>query len=195
MLQEQSKVQVLNRQNDQEEEVLLLGHIYEQGANDNASGAGAGLEVFRTLKRLIDSGTLPRPRRSMRILLGFECCGLMGYVVESPEVMERTVAAINPDMVGEDVERCGTSFGLHLNPGAAPSCVDALAVRLFEDLVAARDPLFRWREQSYGICDSFVADPSIGVPSVSIIGLPDRFYHSSLDTPDKVSAQTLDQTG
>jgi hypothetical protein len=178
-----------------EEEVLLLGHIYEQGANDNASGAGLGLEVFGTLAVLIDRGILPRPRRSMRLLLGFECCGLMGYVVEHPEVMQRTVAAINPDMVGEDAELCGTSFGLHLTPGAGPSCVDALAVRLLEDLVAAGDPLFRWREESYGTCDSFVADPSIGVPSVSIIGLPDRFYHSSLDTPNKVSAKTLEQTG
>ena len=177
------------------EEVLLLGHIYEQGANDNASGAGLGLEVFRTLKALIDRGELPRPRRSMRILLGFECCGLMGYVVEHEDVMRRTLAAINPDMVGEDAELCGTSFALHLTPGAAPSCVDALAIRLFEDLIAREDLLFRWRRSSYTICDSFVADPTIGVPSVSIIGIPDRFYHSSLDTPDKVSPGTLEQTG
>jgi len=177
------------------EEVLLLAHIYEQGANDNASGAGLGLEVFRTLKALIDRGELPRPRRSMRILLGFECCGLMAYVVEHQEVLRRTVAAINPDMVGEDLELCGTSFGLLLTPGAAPSCVDALAIRLFEDLVAGKDRLFRWHRRPYGVCDSFVADPTIGVPSVSIMGIPDRFYHSSLDTPDKVSPGTLDQTG
>lgn len=177
------------------EEVLLLGHIYEQGANDNASGAGLGLEVYRTLQALIARGELPRPRRSMRILLGFECCGLMGYAVEHPEVMRRTVAAINPDMVGEDVERCGTSFNLSLTPGAAPSCVDALAIRLFEDLIAREDPLFRWRRSPHSVCDSFVADPTIGVPSVSIMGLPDRFYHSSLDTPDKVSPRTLEQMG
>jgi len=178
-----------------QEEVLLLGHIYEQGANDNASGAGLGLEVYRVLQSLISRGELPRPRRSMRILLGFECCGLMGYAVEHPEVMQRTVAAVNPDMVGEDVELCGTSFGLHLTPDAAPSCVDALAIRLFEDLIVRRDMLFRWRRSPYAVCDSFVADPTIGVPSVSIIGIPDRFYHSSLDTPDKVSPRTLAQMG
>jgi len=178
-----------------DEEVLMLAHIYEEGANDNASGAGLSLEVFRTLKRLIERGDLPRPRRSMRILLGFECCGLMGYVVNHEEDMRRTVAAINPDMVGEDLELCGTSFGLHLTPGSAPSCVDALAIRLFEDLVVQRDVLFRWRKKSYGVGDSFVADPTIGVPSVSIIGIPDRYYHSSMDTPDKVSPKTLDQIG
>lgn len=178
-----------------DEEVLLLAHLYEQGANDNASGAGAGLETFRTLKTLIDRGTLPRPRRTLRILLGFECCGFMGYVVSNKERMERTVAAINPDMVGEDQEACGSSFALHLAPGAAPSCVDALAIRLFEELAARRDPLFRWRTAPYTVCDSFVADPTIGVPSVSIIGLPDRFYHSSMDTPEKVSADSLDRTG
>ena len=177
------------------EEVLLLAHIYEQGANDNASGAGLGLEVFRVLRELIDRGDLSRPRRSLRLLLGFECCGFMSYVVGHPERMRRTVAAINPDMVGEDLELCGTSFCLHLNPEAAPSCVDALALRLFEDLIAGSDPLFRWRAQSHALCDAFVADSTIGAPAVSIIGLPDRFYHSSLDTPDKVSPRTLEQIG
>jgi hypothetical protein len=177
------------------EEVLVLAHIYEQGANDNASGAGLSLEVLRTLQTLIEEGNLSRPHRSIRILLGFECCGFMGYVVARPEQMQRTVAAINPDMVGEDIELCGTSFGLHLSPGAAPSCVDALAVRLFEDLICREDPLFRWRRQPYMIGDSFIADPTIGVPSVSIIGIPDRYYHSSMDTPDKVSSRTLHQIG
>lgn len=177
------------------EEVLLLAHLYEQGANDNASGAGLGLEVLRALKSLIDGGALPRPHRSLRLLLGFECCGFMGYVVSHGEVMGRTVAAINPDMVGEDTELCGTSFRLHLTPGAAPSCVDALACRLFEDLVAHKDPLFRWRKLPFTLCDSFIADPSIGVPSLAIIGLPDRNYHTSMDTPDKVSPKTLDEIG
>jgi len=180
---------------DGKEEVLLLAHIYEQGANDNASGAGIGLEAFRTLKLLIDRGELPRPRRSMRILLGFECCGFMGYVVTHEERMRHTVAAINPDMVGEDQELCASSFALHLTPGAAASCVDALAIRLMQDLVSRRDVLFRWRQAPYALCDSFIADPTIGVPSVSIIGIPDRYYHSSMDTPDKVSPAILDKVG
>jgi len=183
------------RGSEENEEVLMLAHLYEQGANDNASGAAMSLEVFRALNRLIDAGHLPRPRRTMRILLGFECCGFMGYVVNRMDRMHRTVAAINPDMVGEDQELCGSSFGLHLTPGADPSCVDALAIRLMEDVAASGDPLLRWRTQPYGVCDSFVADPTIGVPSVSIIGIPDRFYHSSMDTPDKVSPATLDKTG
>ena len=180
---------------EKDEEVLMLAHIYEQGANDNASGAGTSLEVFRTLKLLIDRGDLPRPRRSMRILLGFECCGFMGYVVTHEERMRRTVAAINPDMMGEDQELCGSSFGLLLTPGSAASCVDALAIRLLQDLVAREDVLFRWRTRPYGVCDSFIADPMIGVPSVAIIGIPDRFYHSSMDTPDKVSPTTLQRIG
>lgn len=177
-----------------EEEVLVLAHLYEEGANDNASGAGASLEAMRCLKTLIDRGDLPRPARSIRVLLGFECCGFMAYVMGHPERMARTVAAINPDMVGEEQTLCRSSFALHLTPGAAPSCVDALALALFDDL-ARDDVLFRWRPAPYTICDSFVGDPTIGVPSVSIIGIPDRYYHSSMDTPDKVSAETLGATG
>jgi hypothetical protein len=177
------------------EEVLVLAHLYEQGANDNASGAGLGLEVMRTLKRLIARGALPPPRRNIRLLLGFECCGFMAYVMAHEERMQRTVAAINPDMVGEDQKLCASSFALHLTPGAAPSCVDALAMRLMADLARRDDVLFRWRTAPYTICDSFIADPTIGVPSVSIIGIPDRYYHSSLDTPDKISPASLDRVG
>jgi len=180
---------------DTDEEVLGLAHLYEVGANDNASGSGMLLEAFRTLKRLMDRGELSHPRRSLRILLGFECGGFMAYTMNHSEVLERTLAAINPDMAGEDIEKCGTSFAVHLNPHAAPSFTDVLIQKLFADLIASKDPLFRWRVAPFSICDSFIADPMIGVPSVSIIGLPDRFYHSSSDTPDKMSSDTLAKIG
>src|SRR5579872_5584727 len=49
-----------------EEEVLTLGHSFEQGAQDNATGVAAMLEAMATLNRLIESGRLPRPRRTIR---------------------------------------------------------------------------------------------------------------------------------
>jgi len=52
-------------------EVLVVAHLChpQWSANDNASGCGAAIEAARVLAKLIDSGTLPRPRRSIRFLL------------------------------------------------------------------------------------------------------------------------------
>ena len=43
------------------EEVLSLGHLFEQGAHDNATGVGSIVGAAETLNRLIKAGTLPRP--------------------------------------------------------------------------------------------------------------------------------------
>ena len=50
------------------EEVLTLGHTSEQGAQDNATGVAATLEAMAMLQRLIASGRLPKPKRSIRVL-------------------------------------------------------------------------------------------------------------------------------
>ena len=62
------------------EEVLTLGHTSEQGAEDNATGVAATLEAMATLNRLIAAGTLPKPKRSIRVLSMGEMYGSMHYV-------------------------------------------------------------------------------------------------------------------
>lgn len=54
---------------DPDQEILFVSHLYEPGANDNASGVGIGLELAHSLNAAIRQGTLPRPRRSMANLL------------------------------------------------------------------------------------------------------------------------------
>ena len=38
------------------------------------------LEVARLLETLIESGAIPRPRRTIRLLNGYECYGFFGYL-------------------------------------------------------------------------------------------------------------------
>src|SRR5437867_3223929 len=80
-----------------DEEVLTLGHTSEQGAEDNATGVAAQVESLATLNRLIETGKLARPRRSIRILLMGEMYGSMAYVAKNPERIRRTVAAMCVD--------------------------------------------------------------------------------------------------
>ena len=65
------------------EHVVVLAHLQEPGACDNASGVGAQLEIVRTLKHLIDSRRLQRPQRTITFVWGAETT--MGRPVEGPE--------------------------------------------------------------------------------------------------------------
>jgi hypothetical protein len=76
-----------------DEEVLTLGHTSEQGAHDNATVA-AMLESLAVLNRLIRSGRLARPTRSIRILAMGEMYGSMHYLATNPERVKKTVAAM-----------------------------------------------------------------------------------------------------
>src|SRR5687767_448478 len=55
------------------EEILSLGHLYEIGAHDNATGVAAIIGAVETLNRLIKAGRLPRPKRTIRVLAMGEC--------------------------------------------------------------------------------------------------------------------------
>ena len=176
------------------QEVLLVAHLYEIGANDNMSGAALCLEVGRCLGRLIADGKLRRPRRSVRILLCFEQHGTIAFLDMHRELVPRIVAGLNADMVGEDQELCGSVLQIDRTPPASPSYTNDLIARLIE-LQSRRVPTFRWRESCYMVHDGFISDPMIDIPTPSLIHQPDRFYHSDADTPDKVSPETLQLVG
>ena len=48
--------------------IILVCHIQEEkfSANDNASGCANVLEIGRSIKRLMDTGMMERPRRTIR---------------------------------------------------------------------------------------------------------------------------------
>ncbi len=176
------------------EEVLLVAHLYEVGANDNMSGAAVCIEAARSLGRLIEQGVLPRPRRSLRILLCFEQYGTIAFLDMHRKLVPRIVAGLNADMVGEDQELCGSVLQIDRTPPASASYTNDLIARLIE--LQARDaPAFAWRESCYMVHDGFISDPQIDIPTPSLIHQPDRFYHSDADTPDKVSPHTLQLVG
>src|ERR1700694_5217904 len=61
-------------------EIVYSCHLDHQrpGANDNGSGCVTILESARVLARLISSGALPRPKRTLRVVWGAQGGGTMG---------------------------------------------------------------------------------------------------------------------
>jgi aminopeptidase YwaD len=188
---------------ESDEEVMLVGHLChpQPSCNDNASGAAAVMEVARALQSLVATGELPRPRRTLRFLWIPEMTGTYAFLSANESHIPRMIAGLNLDMVGQDQAECGSVFLLERPPDALPSFAPDLLIRLREILLPEVKtytqlggyPLFRYAVTPFsGGSDHYIfSDPSVGVPMPMIIQWPDKFYHTTADTLDKVDPAML----
>ena len=165
------------------EEVLSLGHLFEQGANDNATGVASIIGAVETLNRLIHTGALPRPKRSIRVLGMGECYGTLAYLEHYKDRAKRTVAAMCIDSPAGLQNLSGTEYTWVMNPHVAKSYVDAFVLHLAAEYYPTVERHWDWSEHRSGT-DNYLGDPTIGIPTV----LPRGGYgvmshHNSHDTP------------
>ena len=173
------------------EEVLSLGHLFEQGAHDNATGVASIIGAAETLNRLIASGKLPRPKRSIRVLGMSEAYGTNYYLEHHKERAQRTVAAMCIDSPAGLYNLAGTEYTWILNPHAAKSYVDALVLRLAEQYYPSIGRPWQWTEHRSST-DNYLGDPSIGIPTVMPRGgYGVLAHHNSHDTPATVDPKSL----
>ncbi len=190
-----------------DEEVLAVAHLChpQWSANDNASGSGVVLEVARTLQRLISSGALPRPKRTIRFLLVPEMSGTYAYLASNENDIPKMVSAVNLDMVGENQDLCKSIFQVERPPHAMPDFTGDLFEKILLDVAqdaknlagTSAMALFRWAVTNFsGGSDHYIfSDPTVGVPCPMLIQWPDKFYHTSEDTLDKVDPEMLRKVG
>jgi hypothetical protein len=199
-----------------EDEVLVVSHLChpKPSANDNATGPATAMEVARILQKLIDDGSLARPRRTIRFVFPPEMTGTYAFLAgRRHQEIERIKAALNVDMVGQKQEVTGSVLLCEYPPMACPSFAgDLLALVLAEVATEAapgaaeaaplsgsghRYGLFRHAVTAFsGGSDHYIlADPTVGVPCPMIIQWPDRFYHTSADTSDKSDPEMMRRVG
>ena len=164
-----------------------------KGAHDNATGVAAMVESLATLNRLISTGKLPRPRRSIRILTMGELYGSLHYFTTYAERARHTVAALCLDTPAGFYHLAGTEYTFYLNPHASKSYVDAftlwVASAYFSQLSAPRP--WHWHEYESGT-DNYLGDPTIGIPTVwPYSGTGVHTHHNSEDTPETVDSRSL----
>ncbi|MBX5494124.1 MAG: M28 family peptidase [Bryobacteraceae bacterium] len=173
------------------EEVLTLAHTSEQGAQDNATGVAAALESLATLNRLIAAGKLPKPRRSIRILLMGEMYGSMHYVASNPSRIRKTMAAFCVDTPAASYELAGTEYSFHLNPHVSKDFTDAFILKLASTYFpTVKRP---WHEKRFATgTDTYLAEPMVGIPTIwSYSSSGVETHHNSADTPDRVDPRSL----
>ena len=170
-------------------EVLLCGHLYEPGANDNASGCALILETARCLQQAIEAGELPRPRRTIRFMMGHECGGSTGYMVSHSE--RRPDLALVADMVGSE-KNDRSRLSIWHNPLASWSYMDDALIAVLEACREDWAQDFTWEERPFEVgTDNMLADPCWGMPAIGLITEPALSYHSSMDSPERIEESVM----
>jgi len=176
------------------EEVLIVGHMYEWGANDDSTGSSSILESVGTLHELISSGILPRPKRSIRVWLGFEMYGSMAFTMHNLERLRtKTIASVCCDSPAADYDLSTTAFTIGMNFNACPSFTDAVWPEVAGRYYRRYSPDKLWTTKPFisGL-DNFFGEPSIGVPLNAVtMDNGGHLHHNSTDTIDKVDPRTL----
>ncbi len=184
-----------------QKEVLIVGHLCHPtpSANDNGSGSGGMLEMARALTRMVDTGAIKPPKRTIRFLWVPEFAGTVPYIKAHLDRTRNTLAVINCDMIGENLTKTGGTFNITQTPESLPTCLNDVAVhfaQVAENLnlksVNGSDNPFVWRATPYsgGSDHLLFNDGVLRVPAL-MFGHGDTFHHTSLDTLDKVDASEL----
>lgn len=181
------------------------------GANDNASGCAAILEVARTLSKLIDEERLPRPARTMRFVWPPEIEGTLALLNGRPELTRRIDAAIHLDMVGGG-PNTKAIFHITRGPASLPSFINDVTEEIgrfvnretarFAMTGTARFPLVSAEGGKEALQAEMVpltlgsdhqvyTDSSFGIPAVYLNDWPDRYIHTNFDTPANIDPTKL----
>jgi aminopeptidase YwaD len=196
-----------------DEEIVFSCHLDHQrpGANDNASGAVAILEVARALSKLIAEGRVARPARTIRFVWPPEIEGTLAYLNARPDIARRAKAVVHMDMVGGGPETKAI-FHVTRGPASLPSFVNDVAEHFgaFVNDQSARHAggetvpfpltspeggkealLAEMAEFTTGSDHQVYADSSFGIPAVYLNDWPDRYIHTNGDTPANVDPTKL----
>jgi hypothetical protein len=194
-----------------DDEILVTAHLchYKPGANDNASGSAAILEMARTLEYLIHNNQIPAPLRTVRFLWVAEYAGTYTWLSKHLNDPVRRVADLNFDMVGEDLSKTNSIFTIGYTPDSNPSFVNAIMESILGFMNKYNDDRYPpqrdfqiisfsgSRNRLQGRITPFQSGSDhdiynkLQVPGIMIGDWPDNFYHSSEDTPDKVDPTQL----
>ena len=201
-----------------DQEIVFSCHLDHPrpGANDNASGCAAILEVARTLSKLIAEKRLDPPRRTIRFVWPAEVEGTLALLNGRPEIARRIKAAIHLDMVGGAPAATKAIFHVTRGPASQPSFIYDIAQSIGEfvneqtDAYAstgsAKYPLVAPEGGKEALQASMVplslgsdhevyADSTFGIPAIYLNDWPDRYIHTNFDVAANIDPTKLARAG
>jgi hypothetical protein len=196
-----------------EEEIIFSCHLDHPrpGANDNASGCAAILEVARSLSKLIKEKRIDPPRRTIRFVWPPEIEGTLALLNGRPDLAQRIRAAIHLDMVGGGPETKAI-FHVTRGPASQPSFIYDIAATIgrfvneqtaeFAGSGKARWPLVAPEGGKEALLAALVpltlgsdhqvySDSSFGIPAIYLNDWPDRYIHTNFDVAANIDPTKL----
>ena len=194
------------------ERLVFSAHVQEPGANDNASGTGAQLEMASVLAQLIKDGSLDA-KRSITFLWGDEIIATQRYIQENKERAAGIKWGLSLDMVGENTAITGGTFLIEKMPD--PSAIwtrgkdkhtewggSTLSLEDMQPHYLNDFTLHNFKNQAKFANWTVNSNPYEGgsdhspflqakIPGLLFWHFTDQFYHTDNDRLDKVSQETL----
>ncbi len=190
-------------------DIVFSCHLDHQkpGANDNASGCAANLEIARTLKTLVDAKRIPPPVRTIRFIWPSEMTGTIAYLAKYPEIAGRIRAAVHLDMVGGDpfitksilhVTRAPWSiatvtddveevFGRYVIDGAFRAAGDGDMTHAIRSPGGSKDAFWADITPYESGSDHWIYEEGgFAIPSIYLRDHPDVYIHTNKDLPDNI---------
>lgn len=177
------------------------------GANDNASGCAANLEIARTLLALVAAKRIPPPVRTLRFIWPSEMTGTIAYLTKYPDIASRVRAAIHLDMVGgnpfvtksvlhvtrspwsiatvtDDVEEV---FGRYVIDGAFRAAAEGDMTRAIRTSTGSKDAFWADITPYESGSDHWIyQEGAFGIPAIYLRDHPDVYIHTTGDLADNI---------
>jgi len=194
------------------ESLVFSAHIQEPGANDNATGVGAQLEMAALTAGLIRGGKLDLTR-TLTFLWGDEIISTRRYIEEKEKRKAEINWGISLDMVGENTDVTGGTFLIEKMPdpsaiwtrgqdkhtewGGRPLNAEDMKPHYLNDFILSvfqnQGTYANWKVETNPFEGGSDHTPflSADIPGLLLWHFTDQFYHTDNDRLDKVSQETL----
>lgn len=198
------------------ERFVYSAHVQEPGANDNASGVGAQMEMARVAAELLTKGAID-PKRTLTFLWGLEIRSTDRYITQDTVRAAGIKWGLSLDMVGEDTKKTGGTFLIEKMPdpsaiwtrgedkhtewGGSALTKEQMTPHYFNDLVLGRclemAATNGWvvKTNPYEGGSDHIPFIRAKKPGLLFWHFTDQFYHTDGDRLEMVSADELRNVG
>jgi hypothetical protein len=192
-----------------DERIVVVAHVQEPGANDNASGSATLYVMAASLAHAVRTRALPAPGRTLTFIWGDEMRASRQWLTSNPELAKGVQYMFSLDMTGQDTAKTGGTFLIEKQPdpsavwtrpsdphsewGASNVKAEILKGSLLNDLHLAvclrqaKETKWVVRTNPYEGGSDHTVFGEAGIPSLLNWHFTDRYYHTNLDRPDKTS--------
>ncbi|MEO7962543.1 MAG: M28 family peptidase, partial [Gemmatimonadaceae bacterium] len=198
------------------ERFVFSAHVQEPGANDNASGVGAQVEMARVAAELLRTEHV-NPGRTITFLWGLEIRSTDRYINQDSDRAKGILWGLSLDMVGEDTKKTGGTFLIEKMPdpsaiwtrgndhhtewGGSPLTKGDLTPHFYNDFVLQRSleqaATNGWvvKTNPYEGGSDHTPFLKAKKPGLLFWHFTDQFYHTDGDRMNMVSADELKNVG